>query len=160
MLVSYEVHVQGNIVSGRYIAGLIFISQQNLNLGQGTITGIDYDNGELRIARAGPKANRPRAPDFASLTVPFPAFAMSPTGQYCTSFMMPPPPTNACTPGQGITCAPDATRQAPFKVGDFIDFLGTLKYDSKGAYTSALGARRCRNQVACGIFLVSCRNDD
>ena len=209
LLPSYEIHVQGNIVGGRYIAGLIFISQQNLNLGQGTITSIDYDNGELRIASAGPtasvaririndplgrfglshggpgsaaalieptydprfsvdaesatihaatgfpmciprsnpfidaddplcpQANRPRAPDCASLTVPFPAFAMPLAGQYCTSFMMPPPPTNSCTPGQGITCAPDATRQAPFEVGDFIDFLGTLKFDSRGAYISA-----------------------
>ena len=209
LLPSYEVHVQGNVVNGRYIAGLIFISQQNLNLGQGTITAIDYDNGELRIASAGPKpsvarvkindplgrfglshggpgssaalieptydprfsvdaesptihaltgfpmciarsdpvtdaddplcpqANRPRAPDCASLTVPFPAFAMPPDGQLCTSFMMPPPPRSSCSPGQGVTCPPDATRQAPFEVGDFIDYQGTLKYDSKGAYISA-----------------------
>src|SRR5512140_2961897 len=49
-LPSYEVHVQGNVVNGKYIAGLIYISQQSLNLGQGTITGIDYASGELQVA--------------------------------------------------------------------------------------------------------------
>lgn len=53
-LPSYEIHVQGNIVNGKYIAGLIFISQQSLNLGQGIITAIDYSNGELQIATSGP----------------------------------------------------------------------------------------------------------
>ncbi len=49
-LPSYEIHVQGNVVKGQYIAGLIFISQQSLNLIQGVITAIDYGNGELQIA--------------------------------------------------------------------------------------------------------------
>jgi len=56
-LPSYEVHVQGNVVNGKYIAGLLFISQQSLNLGQGTISAIDYANGELLVASAnGPNA--------------------------------------------------------------------------------------------------------
>ena len=42
-LPSYEIHVQGNVVNGKYIAGLVFISQQSLNLSQGVITAIDYD---------------------------------------------------------------------------------------------------------------------
>ncbi len=208
-LPSYEAHVQGNVVNGMYIAGLIFISQQNLNIGQGTITSIDYNNGELQIASAGanasvarvkindalgrfglphggpgsgaalieptfdarfsvdaesptvhavtgfpmclprsdpfadaddplcPQANRPRAPDCAPLAIPFPPFAMPPAGQFCTSFMMPPPPRNSCTPSASLSCPPDATQQAPFEVGDFIDFLGTLKFDSRGPYISA-----------------------
>ena len=208
-LPSYEAHVQGNIVGGRYIAGLIFISQQNLNLGQGTITAIDYYNGELLIASAGPnpssarvkindplgrfglahgapgsgaalieptfdqrfsvdaesptihaatgypmciprsnpavdgddplcpQANRPRSPDCASLPTPFPAFALPPAGQFCSSFVMPPPARASCAPAPGISCPPDATQQAPFAVGDFIDFQGTLKFDSKGPYISA-----------------------
>ena len=49
-LPSYEIHVQGNVVNGKYIAGLVFISQQAANLGQGKITAIDYSNGELLIA--------------------------------------------------------------------------------------------------------------
>jgi len=208
-LPSYEVHVQGNVVNGKYIAGLIFISQQNLNIGQGRITTIDYNNSELSITSAGPlgsiarvkindplgrfglshgapgsaaaliepgydqrfsvdaesptihaatgypmciprsdpfndaddplcpQANRPRSPDCASLPAPFPAFVLPAAGQFCTSFMMPPPPINPCTPAAGRTCPPDPTQQAPFEVGDFIDFLGTLKFDSKGPYISA-----------------------
>ena len=208
-LPSFEAHVQGNIVNGRYIAGLIFISQQNMNLGQGTITAIDYHNGELQIASAGPtpslarikindpigrfglshggpgsgaaliepgydprfsideesptihadtgfplciprgdpladgddplcpQANRPRSPDCASLPTPFPAFALPASGQVCRTFMMPPPPRNPCTPTSGVTCQPDPNRQAPFVVGDFIDYQGTLKFDSKGPYISA-----------------------
>ena len=208
-LPSYEIHVLGNVVDGKYIAGLIFISQQELNLGQGTITAIDYSNGELQIATKGPtpgvarvrindpigryglshgapgsgaaiiepgydvrfsideesptihaatgypmciprsdpfndaddplcpQANRPRAPNCLSLPAPFPAFTMPAAGQYCTSFMMPPPPRNPCTSGDGFTCPPDPTQQAPFEVGDTIDFLGTLKHDERGPYISA-----------------------
>ena len=53
-LPSYEIHVQGNVVNGKYIAGLVFISQQSLNLGQGVITAIDYVNAELQIALNSP----------------------------------------------------------------------------------------------------------
>ena len=48
-LPSHEIHIQGNIVNGRFIAGLIFISQQSLNGGQGVISCIDYPTGELQI---------------------------------------------------------------------------------------------------------------
>jgi hypothetical protein len=49
VLPSYEIQVQGNIVDGKYIAGLVFISQQGLNAGQGVIEAIDYDTGELLV---------------------------------------------------------------------------------------------------------------
>ena len=49
ILPTNEVHIQGNIVDGRYIAGLVFVSQQSLNSGQGTIEAIDYSRGELKI---------------------------------------------------------------------------------------------------------------
>ncbi len=48
-LTTYEVHVLGNRIGDTYIAGLIFISQQSLNTGQGFINFIDYANGELRV---------------------------------------------------------------------------------------------------------------
>lgn len=48
-LPSYEISVQGNVVDGRYIAGLIFISQQSLNVGQGVINFINYATGELHV---------------------------------------------------------------------------------------------------------------
>ncbi|MBI2319537.1 MAG: hypothetical protein HYU75_21690, partial [Betaproteobacteria bacterium] len=206
-LPSYEVRIQGNVVNGRYIAGLIFISQQSANLGQGTITAIDYANAELHVAAAGapearavrirvndpsgrfgkshgapgsgaaldepgydrrfsvdaesptiraatgypmcvprsdpfnddddplcPQANRPRSPNCSSLPLPFPAFVAPAAGQFCASFVMPPAPSAPCA---GPGCAPDPTRQAPFEIGDFIDFQGTLKVDSKGPYISA-----------------------
>src|SRR5476651_1742496 len=48
-LPSHEFHIQGNVINGQYIAGLIFISQQSLNAGQGTISCIDYATGEMQV---------------------------------------------------------------------------------------------------------------
>ena len=48
-LPSHEIQVVGNIINGQYIAGLIFISQQGLNGGQGVISCIDYVTGELQV---------------------------------------------------------------------------------------------------------------
>jgi hypothetical protein len=207
---SYEVRVQGNIVEGRYIAGLVYISQQSLNAGQGTINCIDYVNAELHVggapgvcsysdvririndpvgrfgkthgkpgsgadlietgydkrftadtdnptisaetgypmciprknpfgtdpvaARNGndplcPQANRPLAPNCNSLPTPFPTFVQPVDGQYCRTWVMDPP--------NCATCATDPTQQAPFVVGDFIDYAGNLKVDRNGPYISA-----------------------
>ena len=46
---TYEIHIQGNIIKGRYVAGLVFIAQQSLNTGQGKIESIDYKKGQLMI---------------------------------------------------------------------------------------------------------------
>jgi len=46
---SFEFHVQGNIINGQYIAGLVFIAQDLANQGQGYITQIDYANAELLV---------------------------------------------------------------------------------------------------------------
>jgi hypothetical protein len=48
-LPSHEIQVVGNVINGKYIAGLIFISQQGLNGGQGVISCIDYVTGELQV---------------------------------------------------------------------------------------------------------------
>ncbi len=48
-LSTYEVHVQGNRIGNRHIAGLVFLSQLGLNSGQGFINFMDYANGELRV---------------------------------------------------------------------------------------------------------------
>ena len=48
-LPSHEFHVVGNVINGQYIAGLIFISQQSLNGGQGVISCIDYATGEMQV---------------------------------------------------------------------------------------------------------------
>lgn len=42
---TYEATVQGNIVNGQYISGLIFLSQQSVMGFQGFIEGFDYVNG-------------------------------------------------------------------------------------------------------------------
>ncbi len=48
-LPSHEIRVVGNVVRGRYVAGLVFISQQQLNNGSGTISCIDYATGEIQV---------------------------------------------------------------------------------------------------------------
>ena len=47
---SFEFHVQGNIINGQYIAGLVFIAQELAHQGQGFITQIDYANAELLVS--------------------------------------------------------------------------------------------------------------
>jgi hypothetical protein len=213
-LPSYEIRIQGNVVNGRYIAGLVFISQQKANVGQGVINFINYANGEIHVGgtpgvsratdarvrlndpvgRFGkshgpvgstaqvqetgydarftadtdnptvrsqtgypmcvpctdpfvggddpqcPQGNRPISPGCQSLPAPFPAFNLPPAGQYCTSFVMGPPPVPA-VPATGCTalpCPTDPTKQTPFEVGDYISYEGTLKIDPvTGPYISA-----------------------
>lgn len=48
-LTTYEAHVIGNRVGDTYIAGLVWISQQSLNMGAGFINHIDYTTGEIRV---------------------------------------------------------------------------------------------------------------
>lgn len=51
---SFEMHVQGNIVAGKHIAGLMFFSQQSLNAGQGYITAINYTDGSFTVDTGDP----------------------------------------------------------------------------------------------------------
>jgi hypothetical protein len=46
---TYEATIEGNIVGGRHIAGLVNISQQALNNGSGYITEINYSTGMMRV---------------------------------------------------------------------------------------------------------------
>lgn len=46
---TYQVHVQGNIIDGQYIAGIIYISQDPANFFQGFIERIDYTKGILWV---------------------------------------------------------------------------------------------------------------
>ncbi len=50
-LTTYEVNVQGNRVGDQYIAGLLFISNQSVNTGQGFINFIDYAKGEMWVGQ-------------------------------------------------------------------------------------------------------------
>ncbi len=185
---SFEAHVVGNIVGGRHIAGLVYLSQQGANSGQGVITRIDYNDGSIyvgakigspdqvrlqindpngRFGRAQspdprfsvddanptihggtgypmcvprtdpagaddplcPQRNRPRVVQGCRTFVqagvsPLPAggdIAPAPGGQvYCTHFVTKDP--------NGVLAAtdPDARQQAPFEVGDYISYSGTL----------------------------------
>jgi hypothetical protein len=46
---TYEVHVQGNVVHGTYIAGLLFVSQQSANGSMGYIESVNYADGSFTI---------------------------------------------------------------------------------------------------------------
>jgi hypothetical protein len=46
---TFEARVQGNIVNGTYIAGLVFLSQQSLNVSQGYISKINYTDGSIEV---------------------------------------------------------------------------------------------------------------
>jgi hypothetical protein len=46
---TYEAHVQGNIVNGQYIAGIVFIIQDPVNQIEGFIEKFDYANGIMYI---------------------------------------------------------------------------------------------------------------
>jgi hypothetical protein len=46
---TYQAHIDGQIVNGQYIAGLIFISQDPANFIQGFIENLDYANGIMYV---------------------------------------------------------------------------------------------------------------
>jgi hypothetical protein len=71
-IAAYEVTIAGNIVNGVYIAGLVSIAQQSLNIGAGVIRAIKPATGELCV---GPTVG-PCAPTDARVLV------NDPTGRY------------------------------------------------------------------------------
>lgn len=64
---SVEMRIEGNQVGSNYIAGLIYISQQSVNTADGFITGLDYANGVIFVAKtsAGPAEVRLQINDSA-----------------------------------------------------------------------------------------------
>ncbi|HEX6829369.1 MAG TPA: hypothetical protein VF104_10365, partial [Burkholderiales bacterium] len=177
-LTTYEVHVTGNRVNDSYIAGLVSVSQQALNSGQGYVTGIDYANGELQILNPSDGSNlRVRINDpipagqttgkFSKGSSPDVRFTIdednptirsttgfpmclprvappavdelcpqgnrpidAATGAFAASFTMPDPAT---IPTHGL---PDPRIQAPFEIGDYVTFAGTLVTDNAAAPTA------------------------
>ena len=192
---SFEVNVVGNTVVNRHIAGLITISQQSLNQGQGIITSIDFAAGQLHVGAAVgaldqavvelndpigrfgkqhspdprfsidednptvhastgypmcvPRVEPPRSAGAAATAedllcpqgnrpapvgghcrdfiddgmggfLPKGGNLSAPIGNpaFCGHFVMP--------PALGLTGTPDPTKQAPFEVGDYITWAGTL----------------------------------
>lgn len=216
---SYEAHIQGNVVYdangvGTYIAGMVAISQQDLNQGQGFINFIDYKAGELRVGGDVGVANGVRVKindpvgRFGRSTGPFgntvmggktvntsdtqdirfavddgnptitaetgyplciprtdtdPTIQGNPDDPLCPqanrpldnartvngvkmhlgSFAMPPAP-GVADPGYALPAnyppiigGTDPRQQAPFEVGDYIIYAGTIAVDAIGSYTSA-----------------------
>ena len=172
-LTTYEVHVVGNRVPGatggdQYIAGLVNVSQQDLNSGAGFINFMDYTTGEMRVGgligdpTTGTRVRindptgrygRAMSPD-ARFTVD----ADNPTIAAGTGFPMCFPRTDPLVaddplcpqgnrPGGAVTVQmndpnalpgilPDARKQAPFLVGDYVMFAGTLVTDNAAAPTA------------------------
>ncbi|MDB5991310.1 MAG: hypothetical protein JWQ10_2713 [Herbaspirillum sp.] len=178
-LTTYEAHVIGNRVGDTYIAGLIYLSQQDLNAGAGYINRIDYATGDiyvggtLNVSSTGVPLNtldlsnpgtRVRINDpsgkFGRAASPDQRFTLDPdnptirsvtgfpmclprtdptdaaatpdalcpegnrpkdiTGNFVTSFTTPAPATIAA--GQ----LPDPRIMAPFELGDYVTYAGTL----------------------------------
>jgi hypothetical protein len=90
-----------------------------------------------------PQQNRPTAAsgcrNFSQAAIPLPAsgeLSRPAAGQiYCTQFVMAAPPVKPTDPAVG----PDSRQQAPFEVGDYVNFSGTLVHDPNGGpdYISA-----------------------
>jgi len=193
-LTTYEARIVGNRVIGGpggadvYIAGLIWISQQALNNGQGFINCINYATGEIRVG--GPIGNcaagtRVQLNDpavgltgtgrYGRAVTPDPRFMVdqdNPTIRSVSGFPMciprvladpqvpgnpddplcpltqrpvsvagaPPVFSTLFTMNNPVTLPgvpPDATIQAPFEVGDFVTFAGTLVQDAAPATPTA-----------------------
>lgn len=193
-LTTYEARIVGNRVLGGpggadvYIAGLIWISQQALNNGQGFINCINYATGEIRVG--GPIGNCSAG---TRVQLNDPAVGLTGTGRYgravtpdmrfmvdqdnptvrsVSGFPMciprvladpqipgnpddplcpltqrpvsvagaPPVFSTLFTMNNPVTLPgvpPDATIQAPFEVGDFVTFAGTLVQDATPATPTA-----------------------
>jgi len=166
---TFEAHVQGNIVNGTYVAGLIFISQQSLNSSQGFIESLDYANGIMVVNGTKVQINDPLG-RFSIGKSPDARFSIdedNPTVRAETAFPM-------CIPRQdpaagddplcpqknrprdgsnfkmnftmdprGVAPSPaspnptDPTVFAPFEVGDYVTYAGTLMEGNGGKYISA-----------------------
>jgi hypothetical protein len=189
-LTTYEVHVVGNRVGDTYIAGLVNISQQDLNSGAGFINFINYATGEMRVggqivvdgagnpvlSATNPGARvqindpvgrygRVVSPDVRFTVDPDNPTIMSatgypmclprtaPVGGVTTDALCPEGNRPIITPATATSPAvystnfttnnltnpgfpafpgvfPDSTLQAPFEVGDWITFAGTLVTDN------------------------------
>jgi hypothetical protein len=167
---TFEAHVQGNIVNGLYIAGLIFISQQSLNSSQGFIESLDYANGIMVVNGTKVQINDPlgrfsigKSPDVrfsidednptvrAETAFPMciprqdPASGDDPlcpqknrprdgSGNYSMNFTMDP---RGAFPSPASPNPTDPTVFAPFEVGDYVTYAGTLMDGPGGKFISA-----------------------
>ncbi|HYX53818.1 MAG TPA: hypothetical protein VE783_10245 [Candidatus Limnocylindrales bacterium] len=156
---TFEAHVQGNVVNGTYIAGLIFLSQQSLNSSQGFIESLDYANGIMVVNGTKIQINDPagkfsigKSPDVrfsidednptvrAETAFPMciprqdPAMGDDPlcpqknrprdsSGNFVMNYTMDP---RGAFPSPASPNPTDPTVFAPFEVGDYVTYAGTL----------------------------------
>ena len=160
---TFEAHVQGSIVgtgpNAQYIAGLIFLSQQSLNTGQGFIDSIDYNKREIHVNGTVITINDPtgrfsggvvKSPDVRfGIDNDNPTIRSESAYPMCLAKVAPPavdplcPETNRTkdTTGKYFTIMtmpdpktvlpgmPDPRVASPFEVGDFITYAGVLQAD-------------------------------
>ena len=152
---STEITVNGNIVGGEHIAGLVFISQQTLNAGAGFITGFDYKNGALLVSERAKGSGTVRLQINDPKTVPGDPSVTPPvlTGRYSagqspdTRFSVDPDnPTIHAFTGYPM-CVP---RKDPVKDGD-----DPLCPQKNRPLASAAGG--CRNFHDAGVTLPTAR---
>lgn len=207
-LTTYEARVVGNRVNDVYIAGLVTISQQAFNTGQGFVNCISYATGELRVggilnncatgARVqlnDPAVGATGTGRYGRAITPDMRFTVdqdNPTIRSVSGFPMCIPrvladpniagnaddplcPKSqrpaAVAPQTGFASLittnnpvalpgvpPDATKQAPIEVGDWVTFIGTLVHDGAsptagpwpagGAASTYISAHTITNNVA------------
>jgi hypothetical protein len=166
---TFEARVQGNIVNGTYIAGLIFISQQSLNTSQGFIESLDYTNGIMVVNGTKVQINDPlgrfsigKSPDQrfsidednptirAETAFPMciprqdPAAGDDPlcpqrnrpqgNGGHLMNFTM---DANGAAASANFSQPTDSTAFAPFEVGDYVSYAGTVMENNGSRYISA-----------------------
>jgi len=188
-LTTYEAHVIGNQVNDVFIAGLVYISQQDTNNGAGYINYIDYAAGEVRVGGrlvrdgngvpqntldSSKPGTRVRINDPAgrysrglSPDQRFTLDADNPTVRSATGFPMCLPRVDPSSQTEDAACPqgnrpkdvnglyvtnftmqapselaagqlPDPRIMAPFEVGDYVTYAGTLVTErgSQGPYPS------------------------
>ncbi|WP_397452850.1 hypothetical protein [Pseudomonas sp. NA-150] len=209
---SFEVHVVGNTVSGKQIAGLIYVSQLSVQTGSGYISLIDQTTGNIEVTSANsphPTVLQINDPSgrFGRAQSPDPRFSVddaNPTIHAATGYPMcvprtgddtlcpqknrpkvvTPITTNNCRnfsqagvvqPAAGeltppvagqtwcsqyvmkrfsdptrLATDPDPTQQAPFEVGDFITYSGTLFKSTTAGTPDFISAHTI--EAAIGIY--------
>jgi hypothetical protein len=155
---SFEMHVVGNIVDGKHVAGLMFASQQSVNTGSGIIRNIDYATGRLHVETgdaANPAVIEINDPNgrFGRKQSPDPRFSVddqNPTIHAGTGYPMCVPRTDPASAGDPL--CPQANRPKPVGAGrhcrNFTD-AGVVPLPASGDLTQPPAG-----QAYCSMFVM------
>jgi hypothetical protein len=160
---SYEAHVVGNIVGGKHIAGLVYLSQQGVNSGQGVVTRIDYSTGTLIVGGAAGgtgqvsvRINDPKG-RFGRAQSPDPRFSVddeNPTIHAGTGYPMCVPRTDPTKPGGDDPLCPQKNRP---KVNQQLIDKGCRTFTEAGVVPLPNGGELsapAAGQTYCGHFVM------